>query len=168
MRTRRTDKTTTLETLLSLRSAWRSQGRSVVWTNGCFDLLHPGHVRSLQAASLLGDILVVGLNSDDSVKQLKGPDRPILYQQQRAEMLCALECVDFVLIFDQADPIAILRQLQPDVHCKGADYAPPHGKPVPERAIVEACGGRIEFLPLLTGLSTTELLRRLGQQPDDV
>jgi rfaE bifunctional protein nucleotidyltransferase chain/domain len=147
--------------LLSARDDCRQAGRVVVWTNGCFDLLHPGHVSSLQAARRLGDVLVVGLNSDASVRTNKGPSRPILSQVERAAMLAALECVDHVLIFDEPTPAAALAKLQPDIHCKGAEYAPPHGRPVPERAVVQGYGGRIEYLPLMAGISTTELLRRI-------
>lgn len=147
-------------TLLAARDRLRRAGKVVVWTNGCFDLLHPGHVASLQAARRLGDVLVVGLNSDASVKANKGPARPILTQAERAAMLAALECVDYVVVFDDPNPAAALARLQPDVHCKGAEYAPPHGRPVPERAVVEGYGGRVEYLPLVPGVSTTELLRR--------
>ena len=145
--------------------AWRAVlvDRVVVWTNGTFDLLHPGHVSSLQQASQLGDALIVGVNSDRSVKAYKGPNRPILNEQERASMLAALECVDAVLIFDEDTPEESLRQLQPNIHCKGAEYAPPHGKPVPERATVESYGGRIEFLPLVPGVSTTDLLSRIAK-----
>src|SRR5437763_1270584 len=127
----------------------RAAGRTAVWTNGCFALLHAGHIRSLHTASQLGDILIVGLNSDDSIRRLKGPGRPVLPEQDRAELLAALECIDHVLIFSGATPTPTLERLQPDVHCKGAEYAPPHGRPLPERAVIEASGGRIEFLPLL-------------------
>lgn len=162
----RNHKIVDLPRLLSVRAAHRQAGRTVVWTNGCFDLLHAGHVRSLQAASLLGDILVVGLNSDASVRRLKGPGRPVLPQQDRADLLAALECVDHVLVFDDLVPTPILERLRPDVHCKGADYAPRHGKPIPEQAVVEAHGGRVAFLPLLEGISTTELIRRLCHPED--
>src|SRR6476659_5832047 len=97
----------------------RQTGRTMVWTNGCFDLLHAGHARSLQAAAALGDVLVVGVNSDAAVRRLKGPGRPLLPQQERAELVAALACVDHVLIFDELTPCAILEQLRPDVHCKG-------------------------------------------------
>jgi rfaE bifunctional protein nucleotidyltransferase chain/domain len=161
MSTTRTNKIVTLLSLLTVRTAYRHAGRTVVWTNGCFDLLHAGHIRSLQDASQLGDILVVGLNSAASVRQLKGQGRPILPEQERAAILAALECVDHVLIFDHLTPTPVLQVLQPDVHCKGADYAPPHGKPIPEQAIVEAYGGRVAFLPLVAGLSTTDLIDRI-------
>lgn len=135
--------------------------RTVVWTNGCFDLLHPGHIRSLKAAAALGDILIVGVNSDRVVRQLKGSDRPILPESERAEMVAALACVDHVIIYDDLTPERILAELKPDIHCKGADYAPPHGKPIPERAVVESYGGRVVFLPLIPGISTTDLINRI-------
>jgi rfaE bifunctional protein nucleotidyltransferase chain/domain len=147
--------------LLAARAALRAAGKVVVWTNGCFDLVHPGHLASLEAARALGDALVVGLNSDASVRAAKGPGRPILGHGDRAAVLAALECVDYVIVFDEPTPAVALDRLRPDVHCKGADYAPPHGKPVPERAVVEAYGGRVEFLPVTPGLSTTELVRRI-------
>ena len=114
-----------LETLLALRQGWRDQGQKVVWTNGCFDLLHVGHVRGFQEARGLGDLLVVGVNSDASVRKLKGPGRPIVPEGERAEVLAALGCIDHVLIFGQETPVEVIRRLQPDIHCKGADYAPP-------------------------------------------
>ncbi len=166
MRTTRTNKTVGLTSLLVARDAYRRTGRTVVWTNGCFDLLHAGHVRSLQAASRLGDVLVVGANDDEAVRRLKGPGRPILPAAERAEALAALECVDHVLVFAELTPVAVIEQLRPDVHCKGAEYAPPHGRPIPELAVVEAYGGRVAFLPLMPGLSTTELLRRIRQLED--
>lgn len=150
--------------LLAVRADARRDARVVVWTNGTFDLLHPGHVSSLQSARALGDLLVVGLNSDASVRGYKGPSRPILTQDERATVLAALECVDYVIVFDEPTPEAALARLQPDVHCKGAEYAPPHGRPVPERAVVEGYGGRIEYLPLVPGLSTTELLKRIREK----
>src|SRR5437667_10359627 len=137
------------DTLLEWRARARHANKTVVWTNGCFDLLHVGHVRNLQAARSRGDILVVGVNSDASVRQLKGPGRPLIPAAQRVEILAALEDVDYVVIFDELTPEAALARLQPDVHCKGADYAPPHGKPIPEAPVVAAYGGRIEFLPLV-------------------
>ncbi len=147
--------------LLAVRVEARADGRVVVWTNGTFDLLHPGHLASLRAARDLGDLLVVGVNSDASVRGYKGPSRPILTQDDRAAMLAGLECVDYVVIFDEPTPEESLRKLQPDIHCKGAEYAPPHGRSVPEAATVLAYGGRVEYLPLVPGLSTTELLARI-------
>jgi len=158
-----TNKAVGWEELLALRERWRAEGKTVVWTNGCFDLLHLGHVRSLQAAKALGDVLVVGVNSDDSVRRLKGPGHPIFPASERVEILAALECVDYVIIFEELTPEKALARLKPDIHCKGADYAPPHGKPIPEAKVVEAYGGRVEFLPLLPGRSTSELIRRIKE-----
>lgn len=155
------DKLADWPTLLAARDRARADGRVVVWTNGTFDLLHPGHVSSLQQARGLGDLLVVGVNSDRSVKAYKGPTRPILGEHERAALLAALECVDFVLIFDEDTPAEALAKLRPDIHCKGAEYAPPHGRPVPERAVVEGYGGRVAYLPLVPGVSTTDVLARI-------
>lgn len=151
--------------LARLGQSWRATGRTVVWTNGCFDLLHVGHAHSLQAARRLGDVLVVGVNADDSVHRLKGPGRPILSADERAALVAALGCVDHVVVFDEDTPEWCLAQLRPDIHCKGADYAPPHGKPVPEAVVVESYGGRVEYLPLVAGLSTTDLVHRIKALP---
>jgi rfaE bifunctional protein nucleotidyltransferase chain/domain len=148
-------------TLLLARETARRDGGVVVWTNGCFDLLHPGHVASLRAARQFGDLLIVGVNSDTSVQRNKGPMRPILTQHERSAMLAALECVDYVIVFDEPTPEFALAKLQPDIHCKGAEYAPPNGRPVPERAVVEGYGGTIRYIPLLPGVSTTELIARI-------
>jgi rfaE bifunctional protein nucleotidyltransferase chain/domain len=111
-------------------------------------------------------VLVVGVNSDSSVRRLKGAGRPILPAIERAELVASLAGVGHVVIFDEDTPEECIRLLRPHVHCKGADYAPPHGKPVPEAAIVESYGGRVAYLPLVDGLSTTELIRRIRQLPD--
>ena len=152
----------TLPDLLDLRATWKAAGRVVVWTNGCFDLFHSGHLASLKAARRLGDVLVVGVNSDRAVQRLKGDGRPLMPEGERAAIIAELRSVDHVLIFDEDTPETVIGQLRPDVHCKGADYAPPAGKPVPERATVEAYGGRVEFLPLLDGSSTTRFLETLS------
>lgn len=157
------DKRPDWDALLALRQQWRAMGKTVVWTNGCFDLLHVGHLRSLQAARSLGDVLIVGINSDDSVRRLKGPTRPILPDQERAELLAGLECVDYIVVFEELTPDTALLRLQPDIHCKGADYAPPHGKPIHEAALVKSYGGRVEFLPLVPGNSTSNLVRRIRE-----
>ncbi len=162
MRVTSTNKVVDLPSLLSLREAYRRAGQVVVWTNGCFDLIHAGHARSLHAASQLGDVLVVGVNSDESVRALKGPGRPVLGEGERAELIAALGCVDHVVVFPDLLPTGVLQMLQPDVHCKGSDYAPPHGKPIPEQVVVEAYGGRVVFLPLVDGNSTSELIRRIA------
>ena len=150
-----------LPTLLAMRERWRDDKQTVVWTNGNFDLLHVGHLASLRGARALGDVLVVGVNTDASVTRAKGPNRPIFPVDERVEMLAGLEVVDHVLVFDEPTPEAVLAQLRPDIHCKGADYAPPNGAPIPEASIVLAYGGRIEFLPLVAERSSTKTLARL-------
>jgi rfaE bifunctional protein nucleotidyltransferase chain/domain len=151
----------TPDELTSLRELWAVEGKKVVWTNGCFDLLHAGHVRSLRDAKAMGDILIVGINSDASVRAIKGSQRPIICEDDRAEVIAALHAVDYVTIFNESDPVAILSRLRPDIHCKGAEYA--DGKrPVPEREIVFGYGGEIRFLPHYEGRSTTGLMERIG------
>jgi phosphoheptose isomerase len=151
----------TLAELGELRRRWREQGRTVVWTNGVFDVLHVGHLASLRAARGFGDALIVGVNADVTVRAAKGANRPIFPIAERIEMLAALELVDAVIGFEQATPAEMLAALRPDVHVKGADYAPPDGKPIPEAALVEGYGGRVEFIPLVPGRSSTETLARL-------
>jgi phosphoheptose isomerase len=151
----------TLPELIEWRDACRVRGQTVVWTNGVFDVLHVGHLQSLKAARQFGDVLVVGVNGDASVKANKGEGRPIFPCAERVELLAALEVVDAILVFDDPTPEAVLGKLKPDVHVKGADYAPPHGKPIPEAATVTAYGGRIEFIPLVPGRSSTDTLARL-------
>jgi D-glycero-beta-D-manno-heptose 1-phosphate adenylyltransferase len=150
------------DALLAKKDLLRHQGKIIVWTNGCFDLFHVGHLRSLQQASKLGDILVVGVNSDDSVRGLKGPGRPLVPENDRAELLAGLTCVNYAVIFSELTPEIALTRLRPDIHCKGADYGP-GGKAVPEATIVEAYGGRVCFLPLVPGVSTSDLIRRVRQ-----
>jgi rfaE bifunctional protein nucleotidyltransferase chain/domain len=154
-------KVLTLGELLSLRAEMRRQGKKVVFTNGCFDLLHVGHVRILRAARALGDVLIVGLNDDDSLRALKGAGRPFIPAEERAELLAALEPVDYVLLWPETTFNALLAELQPDVYCKGADYAPGTGKELPEKETVERYGGRLVLLPLVAGRSTSELIRRI-------
>ncbi|HKI33282.1 MAG TPA: D-glycero-beta-D-manno-heptose 1-phosphate adenylyltransferase [Gemmataceae bacterium] len=158
-----TAKVTDLNTLLAQRLRWRARGQTVVWTNGCFDVLHVGHVRGLQEARGLGDVLVVGVNSDASVRKIKGPRRPIVPEAERAELLAALGCVDRVLVFGEDTPTEVIRRLQPDVHCKGADYAPPSTRPIPEAEVVRSYGGRLAFLTFTPGVSTTDIVRRIEQ-----
>jgi len=150
-----------LPALVSLRAKWRAEGRTVVWTNGVFDVLHAGHLASLTAARAHGDVLVVGVNADATVTKAKGADRPVFPAHERVAMLAALEVVDHVIVFEEPTPAEVIAAVQPDVHCKGADYAPPNGAPIPEADIVRAYGGRIEFLPLVDGRSTTKTLERL-------
>jgi rfaE bifunctional protein nucleotidyltransferase chain/domain len=136
----------------------KRNGRRVVFTNGCFDLLHPGHIGSLEKARALGDVLVVGLNSDASVRQLKGAGRPVLPERERAEILAALECVDGVVIFDALTPREVIARLLPDVLVKGGDWA---SDQIVGREEVEAAGGRVVSIPVVAGYSTTEILRKI-------
>lgn len=136
----------------------RRAGRRVVFTNGVFDLLHPGHIRYLRAARAEGDVLIVGLNSDRSVRAIKGPARPITPEQERAEILSALTCVDAVAIFDEDTPAEIIRLVQPDVLVKGADWGPNN---IVGRDTVEARGGRVVRMPIEEGWSTSSLLEKI-------
>jgi len=138
----------------------RSLGRKIVFTNGCFDLLHIGHVRYLQAARDCGDCLFVGVNSDRSVSQLKGPTRPVVPEDERAELLAALGCVDAVSIFDEMRPDDLIRAIRPDVHVKGGDYTEDQ---LPEAPLVRSLGGVIAIVPLVPGRSTTRLIEQIGQ-----
>jgi len=154
-----TAKVLLLDQLLSALSAEREAGKRIVFTNGCFDLMHIGHTRYLQAARELGDVLVVGVNSDASVRSLdKAPDRPIVPEAQRAEVLAALGCVDYVIIFNESDPLRLITSVQPDILVKGGDWAIDR---IVGRDIVEAGGGVVKTIPLVPGLSTTGLLERI-------
>jgi phosphoheptose isomerase len=153
-------KFTTLVDLLAVRDLWRRLGLKLVWTNGCFDLMHVGHVRNLQAAKALGDILVVGVNSDESVRAIKGETRPVVHDQDRAELVSVLDCVDHVVIFNDPDPLRAIAALKPDVHTKGAEYSA-GVRPMPERDIVLGYGGSVEYLSLVSGYSTSSLIERI-------
>jgi rfaE bifunctional protein nucleotidyltransferase chain/domain len=148
----------TLEQAILRFGRAKRNGRRVVFTNGCFDLLHPGHIRSLEHARSLGDELIVGLNSDTSVRQLKGEGRPAIPERERAEILAALECVDGVLIFDDLTPRRVITALLPDVLVKGGDWP---GDKIVGREEVEAAGGRVVSAPVLAGYSTTEILKKI-------
>src|SRR5215475_13301030 len=147
-----------LDQLRSERERLRQAGRRVVFTNGCFDLIHPGHIKYLQEARRLGDALIVALNSDRSVRELKGEKRPILDQNERAEVMAALGCVDYVTIFDEATPREIIAALLPDVLVKGGDWAVDR---IVGRDEVEAAGGEVLSLPFVGGCSTTDLVERI-------
>ena len=144
--------------LLRVRAELRAARRTLVFTNGCFDILHVGHVRYLAAARALGDALLVAVNSDRSVRALKGPGRPLMNEAERAEMLAALAAVDFVTVFDEDSPRRLIAELLPDVLVKGGDYALEeiHG-----REEVEAAGGRVLALPFVEGASTTGIIERV-------
>lgn len=138
--------------------AARREGKRIVFTNGCFDLLHPGHIHTLTQAKALGDVLVVGINSDASVKKLKGEKRPILNEQERTSVLAALEAVDYVTIFNEETPLALIRLLQPDVLVKGGDWSV---ETVVGKEEVEARGGRVALIPYQAGASTTGIIERI-------
>ncbi|HLZ52093.1 MAG TPA: D-glycero-beta-D-manno-heptose 1-phosphate adenylyltransferase [Candidatus Acidoferrum sp.] len=150
----------TLEEAILRFGREKRNGRRIVFTNGCFDLLHPGHIGSLEQARALGDVLIVGLNSDASVRQLKGAGRPVLPERERAEILCALECVDAVVIFDEPTPREIISRLLPDVLVKGGDWP---GDQIVGREEVEAAGGRVVSIPVIPGYSTTAMLRKIRE-----
>lgn len=151
----------TLDQLAAESGRLRSESQRVVATNGCFDILHVGHVRYLTAARKLGDVLVVGLNGDDSVRQLKGEGRPVNREQDRAEVLAALESVDYVTIFPENRATNFLRAAAPAVYAKGGDYTADTLDPG-ERAVLDEFGTRIEIIPFEKGYSTSELLTRIG------
>ena len=148
--------------LINARAEWRCEGKTVVFTNGCYDLLHPGHIRLLENARGLGDILILALNTDASVARLKGPTRPLISGQDRAHVACALEAIDAVTLFDEDTPRELIAAVLPDILVKGADWS--HF--VAGREEVEATGGKVMLLPLEPGYSTTniekEILARLS------
>ncbi len=146
------------EALKEKVQALKRAGKSIVFTNGCFDFLHVGHVRYLKAAKAQGDVLVVGLNSDGSVRQIKGPRRPVVPEDERAEILASLACVDFVTLFDEPDPAMLIRFLMPDVLVKGADWAT---DAIVGRDIVESAGGRVVRIPLTEGVSTSGMIQKI-------
>lgn len=154
------------EEVSEFAAALRRQGRRIVFTNGVFDLLHPGHIRYLRAARALGDILMVGINSDGSVRRNKGPARPITPEDERAELLAAVEAVDAVVIFDEDTPANMIVAVQPDVLVKGADWP---ANQIVGRDTVEAGGGRVVLVPVEEGYSTTSIVERIkngsGQAP---
>lgn len=136
----------------------RAKGKRVVFTNGCFDLLHVGHIRYLEKARTLGDVLVVGINSDQSVRTIKGPQRPILPDEERAEILSGLWCVDYVTLFDEPTPLELITSLQPDVLVKGGDWAK---ETTVGREVVEGSGGEVVILPFVEGSSSSNIIETI-------
>jgi len=147
--------------LLAQRAAWRREGKRVVFTNGCYDILHPGHVRLLETARSLGDVLILALNTDDSVRRIKGPSRPLIPQDERAALVDSLAAVDAVTFFDEDTPRELIAAVLPDVLVKGADWA--HF--IAGREEVEAAGGQVLALPLEPGYSTTSLVDVILARP---
>ncbi len=148
----------TVRAIKSKIARLKAQGKKVVFTNGCFDILHVGHVRYLKRAKKEGDILVVGLNTDHSVRQIKGEKRPIIPQRERAEVLSALEFVDFIVLFDEPDPFRLIEMIRPNVLVKGADW--PKNKII-GGDLVEKGGGRVVRVPLVTGASSTGVIEKI-------
>jgi len=146
------------KTLLRIIKNLKTKGKRIVFTNGCFDLLHIGHIRYLEEAKALGDVLVVGVNSDSSVRKLKGPQRPILPEEERTEILSGLGCVDYITLFDEIDPLKLITSLQPNVLVKGGDWTK---EQTVGREVVERSGGEVVILPFVQGASTSNLIETI-------
>ena len=152
------NKIKTKEEISAISEELKKQGKKVVTTNGVFDLLHIGHVRSFEKAKSFGDVLIVGINSDSSVKKIKGDKRPIISQNDRAEMLATLNVVDYIVIFEETTPNVILDAIKPSIHIKGKDW---ENKFCPEKELIEKNGGKMEFIDLIQGLSTTNIINKI-------
>jgi len=152
------DKIKTIKELKEIIGELKKQNKKIVTTNGVFDILHIGHIRYLQKAKKLGDVLIVAINSDSSVRKIKGPKRPLNNENDRAEMLASLQCIDFVAIFDEENPIKFLEEIKPDVHAKGGDYKISQ---IIEKDTVEKNNGRVVLIPMVKGYSTTEFVKKI-------
>lgn len=146
------------ENLDNIIKKLKSENKKIVFTNGCFDILHAGHVRYLKESKKFGDILIVGLNSDISVKKIKGETRPINPEMDRAEVLAGLEAVNYIVLFDETSPVKLLEEIKPDIYTKGADYTV---ETLPEAKTVLSYGGKIEFIKFLEGRSTTKIIDKI-------
>jgi len=144
-------------------SELKKESKKIVFTNGCFDIIHAGHISYLNEAKALGDILIVGLNSDESVRRLKGADRPVVNERDRAYVLANLKPVDYVVMFDEDTPYELIKKIKPDILVKGADYA---GKNVAGRDIVESSGGKTVLINFIEGKSTSEIIKKIQSQTD--
>jgi D-beta-D-heptose 7-phosphate kinase/D-beta-D-heptose 1-phosphate adenosyltransferase len=144
--------------LIKIIKDLKAKGKRIVFTNGCFDLLHLGHVRYLEKARTLGDILVVGVNSDSSVRKIKGPKRPILPEKERIEILSGLECVDYITLFDEIDPLKLITSLHPHMLAKGGDWT---REEIVGREVVESLGGKVVIIPFIQGASTSNLIETI-------
>lgn len=158
------NKIVTLKELIEVVKQNKGQGKKIVSTSGCFDILHAGHVEYLEAAKNMGDILIVMLNSDKSVHGLKGANRPIVNEVDRALVLSGLQAVDYVCLFDELTPCDMIRQIQPDIVVKGGDYA---GKHIPEMDTVAVYGGKVEYVLLVEGHSTTDIVKKIEKQYEE-
>ena len=155
------DKIKNLRELIKIVDFHRKEGKKIVFTNGCFDLIHIGHVRCFREGKKCGDILIAALNSDRSVRSIKGFSRPIVPQNERAEVLAALECVDYITIFDQDDPLEIITAIKPDILIKGGDW---DLDTIIGRDVVKSYGGKVFALPLLPGVSTTQTIKNISMK----
>jgi len=144
-------------------SELKKESKKIVFTNGCFDIIHAGHISYLNEAKALGDILIVGLNSDESVRRLKGADRPVVNERDRAYVLANLKPVDYVVMFDEDTPYELIKKIKPDILVKGADYA---GKNVAGRDIVESSGGKTVLINFIEGKSTSEIIKKIQSKTD--
>lgn len=151
----------TPDEILSVVKDLRNRDQKIVFTNGCFDILHVGHTKVLKKARSFGDVLILGLNSDKSVGRLKGPERPIIKEHERADILSSLECVDYVVFFDGDDPCSLISMIKPDIHVKGGDYSPSDYGSMPEAKLVEEYGGKIELVRIVEGKSTSEIIKKI-------
>jgi D-beta-D-heptose 7-phosphate kinase/D-beta-D-heptose 1-phosphate adenosyltransferase len=158
------NKIVTLKELIEVVKQNKGQGKKIVSTSGCFDILHAGHVEYLEAAKNMGDILIVMLNSDKSVHGLKGANRPIVNEVDRALVLSGLQAVDYVCLFDERTPCDMIRRIQPDIVVKGGDYA---GKHIPEMDTVAVYGGKVEYVLLVEGHSTTDIVKKIEKQYEE-
>jgi len=144
--------------LLRILKHLKAKGKRIIFTNGCFDLLHVGHIRYLEEARALGDVLIVGVNSDSSVRKLKGSKRPVLPEEERAEILSGLGCVDYITIFDEIDPLKLITSLQPNVLAKGGDWTK---EQTVGKKVVERSGGEVVIIPFVQGASTSNLIKTI-------
>ena len=158
------DKIVALHELKEHVISLKQEGKRIVFTNGCFDVIHAGHVNLLQDAGNQGDILIVALNSDISVQTIKGSGRPIISQNHRAEVLASLESVDYVVMFDEPDPLKVIQEIEPNVLVKGGDWSP---DAIVGRDVVERAGGTVISIPLIEGISTTEIIRRIKDADEE-
>jgi len=155
------DKIVSLSQLKKILAYLKTDGKKIVFTNGCFDIIHRGHIRYLRKAKNLGDVLVVGLNTDSSVRKIKGEKRPIVPEDERAEILSALEMVDYVVMFSDETPENLIWELQPDVHVKGGDYTE---EMLPEARIVRSYGGDVVIIPMIEGKATTNIIKKIVER----
>ena len=152
-----------LEELKRIVQGLQIAGKKVVFTNGCFDILHPGHIRLLTTAKSFGDVIIVGVNTDVSVKMFKGDKRPILSQDERLEMISALKPVDFAILFGEREPSKIIAELKPDIHVKGGDYNPEDYASMPEAKVVHEYGGVVKIVKIVEGKSTTNIIKKINE-----